>query len=1380
MIRRQRRSACTLLGLAILLSPSAPRRAHAAPESVEVPVPLRPWVSWVLHGHEAERCPFLHSRGERRCAWPSRLELELDAQGGTFAQDWALDSAGAALLPGGGVQWPSEVRVDGRPAVVVARDERPVVWLAAGRYRITGRLRWRRLPESLMVPPETGLLALRIDGRAVDFPERVADGTLWVQRRANAAAAEDRLDLTVTRRLVDELPLELETHLELRVAGKSRELLLGPALPTGFVPLALDAALPARVESDGRLRLQLRPGTFELTLRARQAVAGARLVAPRAASPWSEEEIWVFEARPELRVVAVEEAVAVDPGQTRLPAAWKHLPAYRLVPGAALVLTERRRGDSAPAPDQLTLRRRWWLDFDGRGFTVADQIGGVVRRSQRLEMGAGTELGHVAVGGEDRLVTRRQPGARSAVEVRRGSIELAAESRCPRTGRHTRAVGWAHDFRSVSGELHLPPGWSLLHVGGVDRAESTWIAAWGLDDVFLLLVLLLAVAKLFGARVAALAAVTLVATLTEVDAPRWSWALVLAIAGLARVWPSGGRGEGLLQLGRAAALVVLVLYAVAFGAAHVRQGVFPVLDPTAWTDGAPGASAGWGSLLTGAAPGPSEVAADPESGSGDESVAGKMSKRSQLLSRYGNDALVASPKQEKIEAQRVLPTNDPNAMVQTGPGLQRWQGRVISLAWNGPVRADETLSLWLVPPWLHRLLAGLRVLLLAVLIWSVGVSPLRAARRRGGCGAGAGASTAAALVGLLLTACSIGVARADGSPQAAPGLEPRLHSELRRRLLTPPPCFPHCATLGLLVLEASGDRLGLRLELAVEAATAVPLPGHVDHWRPQRVLVDGQPASELSLDGGTLWIGLRPGTHLVQLEGALPRTDSLQLPLPLKPRQIDARLVGWQLAGVHEDGAIDDQLQLTRQAPAAVSAETVGGGQPHHLPPFVRVERTLRLGLTWEVETRVVRRTPPGAAIVLSVPLLGGESVTSAGVHVRDGRVLVSIEAAQGEASWRSALPERARVELSAPRDVPWVERWALEASPIWHVEASGIAPLHQGDEGAALRQWAPLPGERLTLAVERPPGVAGQVLTVDHVTRQVELGERRAQTVLRFALRTSRGAEHALTLPSGAELEQVKIDGQQQPLRQEGQRVVLALHPGTQQLELRWGEPAGSRTLLQLPSVQLGAPAVNVTTEVRVPGRRWVLFVGGGVVGPVVLFWSQLGLFLVVALGLSRLPWSPLSARQWLLLGVGLTQLGVLGAATIAGWLLYLAWRGQRDSVGPRWLHNGSQLGIAGGSLVVLGLLLAFVHAGLLGAPEMQISGNGSWGESLRWFDDRITGELGRPWLISVPLWIYRVAMLAWALWLATAVIGWLGWGWRAFTRGGIWQRKPRVLPAP
>jgi hypothetical protein len=62
-----------------------------------------------------------------------------------------------------------------------------------------------------------------------------------------------------------------------------------------------------------------------------------------------------------------------------------------------------------------------------------------------------------------------------------------------------------------------------------------------------------------------------------------------------------------------------------------------------------------------------------------------------------------------------------------------------------------------------------------------------------------------------------------------------------------------------------------------------------------------------------------------------------------------------------------------------------------------------------------------------------------------------------------------------------------------------------------------------------------------------------------------------------------------------------------------------------------------------------------------------------------------------------------------------------------------------------------------------------------LRWFADRSADALPQASAISVPLWVYKLAMLAWALWLANAVIGWLRYGFAAWTRDGYWRRTPR-----
>jgi ABC-type Na+ efflux pump permease subunit len=47
----------------------------------------------------------------------------------------------------------------------------------------------------------------------------------------------------------------------------------------------------------------------------------------------------------------------------------------------------------------------------------------------------------------------------------------------------------------------------------------------------------------------------------------------------------------------------------------------------------------------------------------------------------------------------------------------------------------------------------------------------------------------------------------------------------------------------------------------------------------------------------------------------------------------------------------------------------------------------------------------------------------------------------------------------------------------------------------------------------------------------------------------------------------------------------------------------------------------------------------------------------------------------------------------------------------------------------------------------------------------------LPQVWVISWTSWIYRFAMLIWALWLAFALLGWLRWGWHCFSYQELWR---------
>jgi hypothetical protein len=1352
--------------VAISATPHLARAADPLDPSA-VPGPLKPWTDWVLDDKDDRGCPvFLAHADISRCVWPARVDLDLDEHDGRFTQQWHVDAKRWVAVPGDEKRWPDHVAVDGHPAVVVLRDSAPGVQLSRGDHMVSGTFSWDSLPESLAVPPESGLLSLRVRGKPVASPVRDAAGTVWLQKAA-ANEEGDALEFVVHRKVTDDIPLVLVTRIELHVSGKNREELLGRALPDDFVPTALDSPLPARLEAEGRLRVQLRPGVYTLELSARSTRLPKSLSRPDPRGPWRDgDEVWVFEAKPDLRIVSVEGGPAIDPQQTTLPDAWKRLPAYAMKLGTILTLAEQRRGDADPPPNSLALVRTLWLDFDGGGYAARDEITGTLSRDSRLTMDPPTVLGRVSIGGADQFITHLRGEPRTGVEVRQGQLVVSADSRIPGDPSDIPAVSWAHDFHQVSGTLNLPPGWRLIHASGVDEVPGTWVHRWSLLELFLALIIAIAIGRMYGSIWGGVALVLLVLTVPEPGAPKWSWLFVLATEALFRALPAGLMKK-LLEGGRLAALIVVALIAVPFLVDHVREGLYPALS---------------GEVKSGPVPQyePTDALRDalrergggeqaPAEGHGDHAVtaAAPPKAAAEALNAQSASALgrpsAPPPAKQAARQQSNAQVYDPAAVVQTGAGVPQWRWTPLDMRWSGPVASTQRLRLYLLSPLENLVLAFVRAALLVVVVlrllpWTQRLLP---------------PAWGAAAIG-----CAILVllpAQADAQlPDKA------MLQELQERLTRPPDCQPSCAASGRMDVEIRAGVLRARMGVDAVALTAVPLPGSVDQWSPTQVLLDGKAARGLArLQDGVLWLEVGPGAHQVMMEGAMPDRESVQLPLHMKPHRVSVTAEGWTVAGVHEDGLADDDVQLSRVRTTGTTPDAFL--QPGTLPPFVRVERTVQAGLNWQVDTQVVRVTPPGAAVVLEVPLLAGENVTTADVRVVGGKALVNMGPQVTTAAWHSVLDERSPIRLVAPRANEWVEVWRVDVGPVWHASFAGIPFIHAPHQGAAyVPEWRPWPGEEASVDLQRPEGVAGQTLTIDSSEALVTPGLRDTDVSLTLSLRSSRGGQHTLTLPADALLESLSINGTAQPIRQDGRKVTVPIVPGAQNVVLGWREAHGISMLFATSAIDLGVPSVNATT-VLVPGGRWLLFVGGPRVGPAVLFWSELLVLLVVSLLLARIPWTPLRWWHWLLLAVGLSQASVVAGAVFVGWLLVLGWRARQpwETVGAR-TFNLRQVLLVAWTLAAMGILCASLYQGLLGAPDMQVEGNGSSASELRWFVDRSGATLATAWVASVPMLAYRGAMLAWALWIALALLRWLRWGWSAFSAGGVWKKRPRPIVEP
>lgn len=1339
----------------------------AAPLPLDnIPDPLKSWLPWAMHGDEASQtraCPAAHDTPDNRlCEWISRIDLSLQANGGRWSQQVQVYAERRVALPGGGKYWPQTVLLDGKPVVVTEVDGVPGVQLGRGVHSLTGEFVWASMPESLPLPPQVGLVRLTLDGKRVDNPKLEADGALWL-RSSDNEAAESRVTLRVQRKVSDAIPVEVATHIDVIASGKNRELLLPHALLPGFTALTLNSPLPARLEADGSLRVQLRPGNWEILLTGRSSGPVAQLSLPKA-NPLVEEEVWSFAADNALRLVAVDGVPGIDPQQAILPADWKTLPAYRVLPGDTMKFNETRRGDPSPAPDNLTLKRNLWLDFSGDGYTIQDQISGNINRSWRLEMAAPQTLGHAAVDGKDQLVTRTAANAPAGIEIRQGTVNIGAESRVESTGSLS-ATGWLQAFNSLSATLHLPPGWRLLHVSGADRTPSSWVERWSLFDFFVVLMTTLAVGKLLGWRWGGLALAALVLSWHEANAPHLAWINLLLVLGLLKVLPAG-KVQRVLRGYRYFSIGVLVVLLVPFAVTQVRQTLYPALEHGGHAfaavanfreaPNAPPPPARTQYYNSKADANVAEVAPAEISEQVANAMPAPMAKSKGSLNKQ------FAP---NISAERNIEQNfDPNAKIQTGPALPSWRWAEHYVQWSGPVEANQTMRVWLISPAMNAVLTVLRLVALALLLAKLsGVVLARIRLPRFG-------SSSAAVV--LLAGLFALTPTPDTYAAEIPSDE--LLQKLRDKLHAPADCGKDCAQISRLLVSANAAGVQLRLEAHADTDTAIPLPGGAAQWLADEIVVDGKPASALRRDEqGALWIALPRGVHQIVLNASAGRRDVVQIALPLKPHQIEAKLEGWTLEGLGADGEPGESIMLARINKGAKDASNEG-----ELPPFVEVSRTLQLGLTWQVHTSIRRITPGFTPVLVEIPLLAGESVTSGEVKVEKGVAIVNLGRSDAF-EFSASLRESPQITLIAPKADNQVQYWQLDLGPQWHAKFSGIPLIHQQNTYNRLwPQWRPWPGEQVQISLQKPEGVPGQTLTLDDSQLTVTPGLRASDASLTLRLRSSQGGQHSITLPEGASLLAVSIDNQSQAIRQEGRRVTLPIRPGSQQISVSWREPHGLGVLRHTPKVDLGLAGSNHRLSLTLPPERWTLLLGGPRLGPAILFWGVAIVLAAIAFALGRIQLTPLRHWQWLLLGLGLAPVSWGLSAIVMGWLLALGARQRAFAEPPRraWLFKLTQLGLVLWTLIALAALFNAIQVGLLGYPDMQISGMGSSASQLNWFSDRHGNALPTAWVISLPLLAFRLLMLLWASWLAYSLLRWLKWGWEAFGSGvGYWPAKVR-----
>jgi hypothetical protein len=1308
----------------------------------DVPESLKEWVPWVMHNQEEQLCTSSYTGKQKFCIWPEALQLDVGSSGGNFRQRWTMEKKGWIVLPGKEEHWPQDVLINEKTALVVSRNGFPAIFVSSpGDYTITGKFIWNSLPESLTIPPGTGLVSpLTVNGK-----EQSADirrNTLWLSKKTNVDQQErDVVQTQIYRHITDSIPMLITTQIDVQVSGKPRELIIDWTPPGDQIPIELRCSLPVKLGADQRIHMQARPGNYKIIYKSR--VKGpVDALQFKKSSHGPDQEYWSFASKNNLRMVKISGVPTVDPSQTSIPQEWRSLPAYMVKKGESMLFETIKRGDTEPAPNNFNLSRKFWLDESGKGITVEDTLSGVVHKNPRLEMQNPAKLGRMRINNRDQLITKIEDNGRAGVEVRQGNIEAQAVSRIEGV-RLFPAGGWGQTIENLSAELVMQPGWKLFYAQGVDSARS-WVSRWTLLDCFIVLIIVIACFKIIGTVPAIVALIALVLSYHDLNAPVYIWLALLSCIAIIKNAPHF-KYINVVKGGNVLLLIGLVIVILPYSVKQLREGFYPQLERSHS-----------GHINQYRA---QTVQRDmPET---KRTIAGSVAD-------YAVEALQSSAVPVK-KAKSLVQQFDTRSKVQAGPGVPNRMWNVVRLKWNGPVDASLDVKLYLISPFINMIL----ILLKTAAIYLLAFFMLRRGKGKNEeitfnlADIGSGSKA----LGTLILFCSLFTIVPSGSCAQYPTKE--LLTTLQERLTEPAECFPFCADFNSMDISLKDTTISVRISANSYEDAAVPLPTGKDvFWKNIKLNKEDNPALA---KGGKLWFLLPQGQHEIILTGQI-NTSDFQFTLPMKPHVVHfSGDDGWSIEGLDVNHVPEGQLQFIKQEKQ--DKQTFGEST---LPPLIKIERTLHLGMEWYLDSTVTRLSPIGTSVYLKIPLVTGESVTDGAYKISDNNIEINMGPNVKTMRWSSVLKKQSSLTLVAADTTKWTEIWKLNASPIWHIESTGSPVIqHHSTDGTWQPEWHPWAGENITLNISRPPGVEGDTKTIESSTLKVVPGLRSTLLELSFTVRSTRGDQQTIILPDNVVLQSLKINNRQQPIKNDT-TVVVPLSPGSQQIEIKMNSPSGISTFFQVPKINIGLDSVNSEIEIKT-GARWVWFVRGPQQGPAILFYSELLIILLVAiaLGLSKL--TPLSIFKWIVLGLGLSQSGLIPCVIIVAWFAALQYRKLKGALLSGGAFNCLQIVLVLLTVFSSGAIIYAVQHGLLGHPDMQIVGNGSNSYFLRWYQDHIAATLPQPIVVSIPIMAYRILMLIWALWLAFNLLAWVKWGWDCITTEKTWvdsgfRRKKKV----
>ncbi len=1302
-----------------------------------IPPSLIEWQNWVLDDVKDRECPIDYQSGDSRCSWFRDINISLDGNKLDFNISITLYKNQTKVpLPSVHLSWVESVMVDSKRAIVLDNQSKATLILDKGVHTISGSIILKDNVKYIQLPQYVVLVNLYKDGQKVSNLSIDKNSKLWLDKSGSSKIEKGTLSVSIYRTIIDGHPLKMKSYLHLSVSGKMRSAILDGIVLDKFLPTAISSSLDATIIDNNRLKVELKAGEWEIMIDSYTPYNLTALNKSKGEFIYDNQEVWSMESNPNYRTVEINGATPIDPAQTSLPQEWRVLPTY-LVDDKVFNIKELYKSAKQQQKNKFNLKRHIWLDFDGGGYTISDNISAKISQIRRLESSNILDLGSISINNKPTLITTLDGSLKKGVELREENLDIEAYSRYNGDITMLPISGWNEKFSSITTTLHLPIGWELFASFGSDKKGSAWVDKWDLMDIFLVMLLAIGIYQMYGIVWSIPATLFIILLWHESDdAPTMIWLSVLLFVALLRVLEEG-RLRSIIKFFMSIVLIITISKVLSFSIYEIRTALYPQLEKVNYSN-----SAIFSPIL--------------ETNRAYQEK--KILRREKEIIDYMESSMpMPLPKISKSQNQIMQNRIDPNAVVQTGVGKPTWSWNSHNFYWQSAVGSDERLELWFISPTISKILKVLNIIGMLFLLYMF----LREFTKSITVKLNRDGAKIWALI--LILNFYPNTLKAD-----IPSNDMLI--KLKEKLITPPTCLPNCASIERVRLDIIEDVLDINLDISAGTNISLPIFGNRNIWLPTTVMVDGKVANINIDNSGELWVMLSKGVHKINLNGSIKGYEKIMLSSLLSLHNLKTTSSNklWSISSDYKSYIEINNLK----------EQKVREKEKSKVQPMIEVSRTLYFGQRWYIDTEVKLLNYINKPYTLTYKLLKNESILNKDIELKDSNVILHLDNKNSYYNWRSSLPITKSLELNFDKNSKHSEIWKMDISSIWDIKYDGLEAIEQLKIGTILMPlFKPWQGDKLKLTMEKAKAVKGENLTIQSSQLKIIQSSRYRDITLDLNLKSSKAGQYSIIIDGIKELKPTIIDDKTHYLKINGGKVSIPLQAKSQKVKISWREEIGSDISYQFPHIKLNKESVNSNISLTLPYNRWILWSSGPTLGPAVLIWGVILALILFAIILGRFKGTPLKSSDWVLLGLGVSTTSIFIMIPVIIWIFALKFREQKSSSLKGGYRNLYQILLVILTFIALSTIISAVSIGLLGNPDMMIMGNSSYGGYLNWYSDRIYNDIAQPTIISLSIWYYRVLMLIWAIWIAFSLIKWLKWAWIVFSSGNIWvKREKRV----